>query len=280
MSISVYITSYNQKPFLAQAIDSVLEQTIRPLEIIVVDDCSTDGSREIIKEYCSRYPDLFRAIFHDSNKGVTWSRIEALNAVRGDYVTWVDGDDRFLPEKLEREYHLLRRSPDARIAFSNIRYMDAAGMETMLWAEDESPPQGNIFIRVFARDFPRRNLFRSEMVHNPSWKAVGFHDPGLELYEDYEMRIRLTRHYRGVYCPKILSEYRFHDGGLSRAEPIRHVRALQYIWQKNRSLLRDLPESEQEYVESRFKSWVMPIAMKADATSVTGLWPDLYFGRS
>jgi len=270
-AISVYITSYNQKGFLSQAIDSVLNQTLHPMEIIVVDDCSTDGSQELISGYCSRYPHLFRTMFHDTNLGISRCRQEALSTVRGEYVTWVDGDDRFLPEKLASEYRLLQNSPHARIAFSNICYMDADGMELMIWAEEESPPQGDVFVKVFARDFPRRNLFRSELVHYPSWKSIGFHDPQLKLYEDFEMRIRLSSHYQGVYCPKILSEYRFHEGGLSRSDPKMHIEALTHIWHKNKLLLNTLSEDRQEYVRTRFNSWMAPIYQRAGLESFEAL---------
>ncbi|MBT7715794.1 MAG: glycosyltransferase family 2 protein, partial [Deltaproteobacteria bacterium] len=87
MKISVFITSYNQKKFLIEAIESVLNQTLSPFQIIVVDDSSKDLSQEVIAGYAARYPNLITPIFHKRNTGVAQVRIDALNAVNGDYVT-------------------------------------------------------------------------------------------------------------------------------------------------------------------------------------------------
>ena len=95
MKISVYISSYNQKEYLQVAIESVLNQTFLPYEIIIVDDCSSDGSQELIKEYSKKYS-FIRYVFHKENKGIAQVRITALSKVTGDFVTYLDGDDLYL----------------------------------------------------------------------------------------------------------------------------------------------------------------------------------------
>lgn len=97
--ISVFLPSYNQKTFLVEALESVLNQTYTPNQIIVVDDCSTDGSQAVIENYSRQYPGIFTTIYHNKNMGIAQTRIDALSAVTGDFVTYLDGDDRFLPEK-------------------------------------------------------------------------------------------------------------------------------------------------------------------------------------
>ena len=103
MNISVYIPSYNQGKFLAQAIESVLAQTRCPRQLILIDDGSSDGSQDVIAAYAARHPRLITAIYHDRNQGIPRTRNAALQAVTGDCVTYVDADDRLLPTKLERE---------------------------------------------------------------------------------------------------------------------------------------------------------------------------------
>ena len=196
-----------------------------------------------------------------------------MGTIRGEYVTFF-GWRRPIPARKAGDG--ISRASDssyARIAFSNIRYIDAAGMEMMLWATGRSRRPERHFCPGFSRF--QQNLFRSELVPYPSWRTVGFHDPHLELYEDYEMRIRLTRQYRGVYCPIILSEYRFHEGGLSKSAPIRHVEAMTYIWHKNRSLLMDLPEDQKEYVRFKLNGWLAPIARKAGLEPFQELFFDI-----
>ncbi len=251
MKISVFITSYNQKQYLIEAIDSVLAQTLPPTQIVIVDDCSQDGSQEVIAGYASRYPDLITPIYHAHNRGVSQTRIDALSVVTGDYVTYVDGDDRFLPDKLEKEAGVLRGHPIAKIVFANNYHITDEGVRTKVWADEELPPGGDVFCQTFARDFPRHNLFRMELVDYRSWKRVGFHDPDLRLYEDWDMRIRLTKHYQVAYCNQLLSEIRVHRKGLSSAGAAEHLAALEHIVQKNAHLLDDIEPQQRRYVHQR-----------------------------
>ncbi len=270
MRISGYLTAYNQKPYLIEAIESVLAQTLKPVEIIIIDDCSDDGSRELIAGFHARYPDLITPIYHPQNRGIAYTRVEALQRVTGDYVTYLDGDDRFLPAKLEKEAKLLQKSPQAQIAFSNFYYIDEHGTRTGVWAEKAKPPEGHVFCRTFARDFPRRNLFRSELVNYQAWRQVGFHDPNLHIYEDYEMRIRLTKSLRVVYYDEPLSEYRRHHVGLSRLKLAQHFEALDYIYQKNKPLLNDLSKAERDYVNQKLGGWIAQVARRASEESLNG----------
>jgi glycosyltransferase involved in cell wall biosynthesis len=263
MKISVYITSYNQKRYLKEAIESVLAQTLKPCQIIIADDCSSDGSQEVIAGFHSQHPDLITPIYHTQNTGVTQIRVDALQVVTGDYVTYVDGDDRFLPTKLEKEAKLLQASSHAQIAFSNNFYMTMDGVHTGIWANETRPPEGDIFCQTFARDFPKRNLFRMELVDYQAWKRVGYYDPNLQIYEDYDMRIRLTKYLQAVYYDEPLTEIRRCNTGLSSSKSERHFEALDYIYQKNKSLLADLGDADREYVNRKFGEWIAGVATRA-----------------
>ena len=263
MRISVYITSYNQKKYLIEAIESALAQTLKPCQIIIVDDCSNDGSQDVIANYHSRFPNLITPIYHPENIGVTQSRIDALIAVKGDYVTYMDGDDRFLPSKIEKEAELLNKHSDAQIAFSNNYYMNEEGVHTGVWAESERPPQGYVFCQTFARDYPKSNLFRMELINYKAWKQVGFHDHHLYIYEDYDMRIRLAKRFKVVYVDEPLSEIRCHSKGLSHSKAVRHFEALDYIYRKNMCLLNDVSKSDKEYVMQRTGKWISQVCRQA-----------------
>jgi glycosyltransferase involved in cell wall biosynthesis len=262
MRISVYITSYNQKKYLVEAIESVLNQTLRPFQIVVVDDCSTDGSQELIRGYASRYGDLFTPVFHTQNQGIARTRTDGFQASTGDHVSHVDGDDRFLPCKLEQEARLLQESRDAQIAFSDYYYITEDGTRTGSWAERDKPPQGDVFCRTFSRDFPKQGLFRNELTNRQAWIRIGCYDPNLSLYEDYEMLIRLTKYLRVVYCDEPLSEYRLHEAGLSRAGAVEHLAALNYIYEKNRPLLDGVDTASVREVEGKLSEWMTRIARR------------------
>ena len=264
MKISVFITSYNQRDDLCEAIDSVLAQTLPASQIIVVDDASSDGSQDLIADYARRDPGLFTPIYHRENSGVARVRVDALNAVTGDHVTYVDGDDWFLPEKLEQESAMLLANPKASIAFSNNAYMTEDGAtELWRWVDDEPVPQGCVLQHTFGRAFPRRSLFRMELVDYRAWCRIGFHDPKLALYEDFDMRIRLTQSLEVVYVDQVLSRIRTHGRGLSRSAPARHFLALDYLFQKNRGLLADLPMDQREQALAGLSDWIARMARPA-----------------
>ena len=263
MKISVYITSYNQKHYLAGAIDSVLAQTLRPHQIIVVDDLSSDGSQELIRSYAASYPNLFTPILHEQNTGVSQVRVDALHAVTGDHATYVDGDDRFLPTKLEKEAEALRKDPDAQIAFSRFRYIDQDGKALFDWGRNAAIPHGNVFVETFGRTFPERNEFRYELVNYQAWKQIGFHDTSLRIYEDWDVRIPMAQHMRTVFCDEVLSEYRVQGAGLSSARWIEHIRTTEYIYAKHRHRLKALTPHERRRALRGFAEWYSFLCQKA-----------------
>jgi hypothetical protein len=263
LKISVYITSYNQRRYLPEAIESVLSQTLRSSEIIIVDDCSTDGSQEVIAGYASRYPDLILPIYHAQNRGVSPSRVDALRAATGDYVTYVDGDDRFLPAKLESETRLLRERAEAQIAFSNFYYTGEEGEREAVWAEDDVPPEGNVFQQAFARAFPRGDLFRCELVAVRCLRNVGGYDESLQTHEDWDLKIRLTKRYRVAYCPQPLLEYRRNPAGLSCSSASARLESIRKVHEKNRHLLSDLPRAKRAMIEEAVALKLGQMARKA-----------------
>lgn len=235
MKITVYITSYNQKELLKQAIESVLNQTLKPFEIIIVDDASVDGSAELIKMYAEKHPNLVRYILNEENKGVSKVRVAALESVRGDYVTYLDGDDLYLPQKLEKEASLICEG-DYDVAFSNTAYYCGNPLNIEhIWASElrKMPKPGSMYLETFCRFFPRNSLFRMELVRYDLLKEVGFHDTALDLYEDYELRIRLSRKARIVYTLEPLALVRLNEDGLSSLPKHRHLKALEYIYEKH-----------------------------------------------
>ena len=261
--ISVYITSYNQKDYLVEAIDSVLGQTLPPHQIIIIDDFSTDGSQEVIAGYASRHPELITTIYHPVNKGISTTRRDALEAVTGNLVTFVDGDDRFLPEKLEIEAAALAKNPDAQIAFSDYYHISPDGTRVGVWAGEEAPPEGDIFCEVFAREFPQQALYRSELVDYREWKQIGFNDPRFSTFGDFEMRIRLAKALRAVYTGEPTNEYRIGVSGLSCAKDAEHLGNLERALGKNRHLLDDLSEEQRAYVRQGLYSFLSPFAIRA-----------------
>lgn len=253
MDISVYITSYNQKEFLREALDSVLAQTLLPFEIVVVDDASTDGSMELIQEYHRQYPHLVKPHFNNRNLGITRCRNIALDLVKGDYVTALDGDDSYLPRKLEVQAQLIRQT-GAQLVFTNFFYAENH-LDNIVgeWCgKDEILPNpSNLYMDVLARNFPKDTLFRNELVKTDLMRSVGRYDESLIIYEDFDCRIRLAKNAQIAYSKEFLSIYRLHGQGLSRAPKQLHWETLHQIYTKYEAELRGFSTKDQRFIQER-----------------------------
>jgi glycosyltransferase involved in cell wall biosynthesis len=262
-TISVVITSYNQKQLLVEAIESVIAQTLRPHEILIADDHSTDGSADLIEVYVARHPGWIKALIQPRNVGVAKNRNEALSRVQGDLVTFLDGDDRFLPRKLEQEYATYRATPNAPIVHSNIYHIDRTGRRLRLWADREAPPEGYVFPQVLARRYPGGTTFRNELVETRCLREVGGYDETLPRYGDWDLIIRLTQRFQTAYCPEPLTEYRRHGDSLSHAPGPVHLAAVMRIYEKYRPTLADMTEHDREDVERSFRDTFARLARRS-----------------
>jgi glycosyltransferase involved in cell wall biosynthesis len=264
MEVSVFITSYNQKDLLREAIESVLAQTRMPDEIVIVDDCSSDGSQKLIRSYEQHHPDLIRPVFQDHNMGIPRNKNAAYRATTGDWVTYLDGDDRFLPNKIEADLAALDSHPEAEIACSNFFYINSEGSRDGAWASKRANvPTGSVNCHVLARTFPRRTIFRNEMVRRDKLEEVDFMDPQFSMYHDWELRIRLSRSCRLAYSHQPTTEYRKNPEGISSSQAGRHLDECIRIYQKHRSLIESLSPQRREFVNRNVRPWIGKFAWRA-----------------
>ncbi|AGC77402.1 glycosyltransferase involved in cell wall biosynthesis [Nonlabens dokdonensis] len=255
MKISVYITSYNQVDFLTQAITSVLNQTLQAYEIIIIDDCSSDGSRDVIESFAMKYPQLIRFYFNEKNIGITKTRNKAISLITGDYLTWLDGDDIFKPNKLEIESKLLKET-NSNLVYSNFYYSNNRIDEIFqIWCThiDELPKNHRIFKDVISRRFPKGTLFRYELVDMKLIERIGSYDEKLDIYEDFDFRIRTSQIANTAFTLEPLSVYRIHDRGLSRASKKIHLKNLSYIFSKYKEQVIKLSDPESASIQDSIK---------------------------
>lgn len=258
------MTSYNQKAFLREAVDSVLAQTRMPDEIVIADDCSQDGSQDLIRSYAAEHPDLIRPIFQEKNVGIPRNKNAAYRATTGDLVTYLDGDDRFRPRKIEVDLETLEANPKADIACANVAYIDSEGHRVGTWCDEKDEvPTGNVATEVLGRDFPKGTLFRNEMVRKEEVEKTGFYDTDLPLYEDWELRIRLSQRAHLAYAHEITSEYRKNPEGISRSHAGRHLDACLRIYRKHRSSIESLGTDDRRYVNRQVRPWIGQFAWRA-----------------
>ena len=251
--ISVYITSFNKSFFLSEAIESVLSQTLKPYELIIVDDASTDNSRDIIDGYKNRYPDIIKVLHNDKNLGISRTRNRALEICSGDLVTFLDADDYFYPKKLEFESNILKNK-NADVVYSNFNYVNENNTVIGSFSsKDDTPAQGNIFCQTISKKYgvSSGNNYIYEMFYKACLNEIGNYDEKIKIWEDWDLRIRMSKIYNYAYCPKINSVYRKLDKGMHKSSYKMHYKEQLKIIKKNKHLLRDLSLKDKKDVNNR-----------------------------
>jgi glycosyltransferase involved in cell wall biosynthesis len=128
IQVSVCVVTYNQEKYIAECLESlVTQQTSFKFEIIVGEDCSTDGTRAIVQQYVEQYPDLVIPLFHENNVGAVENVKRVYKATKGKYIAHLDGDDMALPNKLQRQFDILEANPDCSICVHNMLAIDSEG---------------------------------------------------------------------------------------------------------------------------------------------------------
>ena len=255
--ISVYITSYNKENYLEQAIESVLAQSLQSQDIVIVDDASSDSSRDIIDAYKSRYPHRINAIFNEQNLGISKTRNIALEQCKGDIVTFLDGDDFFYPNKLELEYKQLIKCQNTQVVYSNFNYLNESGKITGSFAkETDNPATGDIFINTYTRNYNVQSgsNYIYEMFYKNCAFEIGLYDTNIKIWEDWDFRIRMSKIFRYGYCSKINSVYRQLPDSLHTSHFETHYHEQIKIYNKNKPLIQDLQREEISLIHNRVYS--------------------------
>ena len=235
VKIGCVIVSYNNGKLLEEAIMSVVTQT-RPVdEIIVADDASTDGSRQLTEALSRSYPSI-KPVFRERNLGVSANRDLAMRDSAGDFITWLDGDDCFLPTKIEAEADAIRGRQDA-IAFSDVRisHRNQNGAQEFAIAD---------FSRLAASDRVRwllgraRPAPRSLLIPKNVHLRIGGYNHALRTWEDWDYILRLAAQpLCWVHSGTVGTVYH-PGGGLSRQAPMEHMRDELRVLRLNHQMIR------------------------------------------
>jgi glycosyltransferase involved in cell wall biosynthesis len=233
--ISCVVTCYNQQDTVEAAIISLLEQTRRPDEILVADDGSTDGSRQLIGSMAQEHPSI-TPIYRERNLGVTLNRDLAVRQASGDYVATLDGDDYHLPDKIEGESAAIERT-SASVAYSDQRLLHVATgrvdfEDLALFARLSKKER--VRWMLAARTHVPRDMLVERALHV---KMGGFRREG-QPYEDWDYKIRLAGIAdRWAYSGVEGVVHRLHDEGLSQISFIQHAIKRITVIRSNRDLI-------------------------------------------
>lgn len=228
--VSIVMPAYNVAWCVARAIDSVLAQSLREFELIVVNDGSTDDTRQVLQ----RYGDTIKVIYQD-NAGMSAARNAGIRAARGEYVAFLDADDWWLPDKLARQLELMRARPELGFCSTAARVENPDGEFLNDW---QCPPLDtvNVLETLFSENAAIAGGCSAVMARKALFERVGLFDEGLRGFEDPDLWIRLAAvsGYACVPAPLVVILRR--EQSVSRNLAAMRESALRSI-KKNRALL-------------------------------------------
>ena len=200
--VSVIIPTYNRERFIADALTSVVDQTYRNTEIIVVDDGSTDDTeKEVHRFHSSRLHYKFQP-----NAGVSAALNTGLQMAQGHYIARLDSDDMFLPQKLERQVEKMKQDPDIGMIYTQAYNISNEGRVLGIYPQNHQLPEEPLKALRSSLFPPSQSiLFRSDCL-----KKIGEFDESLPIAEDYDFCIRMAAHYRLGYIDEPLVKIRKH----------------------------------------------------------------------
>lgn len=199
-TISVIIPAFNAQATIKETIASVQAQTFSDFEIILIDDGSTDDTLRIVQQISD--PRL--RIFSYSNSGPSVARNNGISQATGNYIAFLDADDLWTPDKLERQLQALKIHPEAGVAYSWIYFLDEIGNNS--YADTSTSYEGNVYANLLVRNFLHNGS--NPLIRKQAIDIVGLFDPTLNHGEDWEFYIRLASIYPFVLIPEPQVIYR------------------------------------------------------------------------
>jgi glycosyltransferase involved in cell wall biosynthesis len=208
--VSVIIPVYNAEMYLRESIDSVLKQTFKNYEIIVVDDGSTDGTREIIHQ---SYP-MVRYIFQ-SNGGPAKARNRGIAEAKGDFIAFQDADDIWLPTKLEKQVEYFRQHPDIDFTFTENSLFNSNGILKSEIGKRKRLMEGDIVRNIFWKSYVATPTV---MVRKKVHQEIGGFDESLITAEDDNLWLRIAIRFKTGLIDEPLVLVRINEKSLTRTE--------------------------------------------------------------
>lgn len=233
--VSVVLAVYNAAWCIERALDSVFAQT-RPVdEVVVCDDGSTDGTPDLVeRRYGARV-----TVMRFPHRNASATRADGLRMARGEWLAFLDADDYWEPDKIERQLAFLDRHPDVRWMTTDGCYVSEEGVIRESWMADYFQPvrevTGDLFAALVVRCFP---LMSSMLVERQAYDDVGGMDPTIVYSHDYDLWLRLGAKYPGAVMPERLVRYWWHPNQLSRKVEARYQDDLMLLERVMRGELR------------------------------------------
>jgi len=206
--VSVIIPTYNCAQYIFHAVDSVLAQSFRDFELVVVDDGSTDNTRELLKLYGSQIKYIYQ-----QNKDMTAARNTGIKNSSGEYIAFLDSDDIWLAHKLERQVALLDQAPEVGLVYCWHYYIDSAGKRCQFYDNviGRSFESGS---RVYEKLIENNVISgggSTPVIQRKCLKKSGMFDESIPYSGDWDLWLRISMDYVIAVIPEPLACYRIED---------------------------------------------------------------------
>ena len=218
-TVSVAMIAYNREQFIAQAIESVLmQETAFVVELVIGEDCSTDGTRRIVQAYARKYPNVIRALLSEKNLGISRNYEGVWQACRGKYIAWLDADDYWrTPQKLQKQVALMEAKPHYSMCGTKTQFVttssDGAEKDAGVLQPAVLKPEYDLpdFLTGYSMHTSGM-LLRRELVARPDWLT----DVGV-LWDACTFALYAEKGPVG-YLSEVMSCWRIHAGGMWTAK--------------------------------------------------------------
>jgi glycosyltransferase involved in cell wall biosynthesis len=209
--VSIGVASFNNGRYIGETLDSVLALDYPHIELIIIDDCSTDNSITVIQDWLRNHADFnARLICHTENQGICRVCNRFVEESQGKYLSLIGSDDNYLPDKLTVQVAMLEASsPKIGVVFSDVSKIDSTGsiIVPSVYATGQiSPSSGDVWLPMLRTNFIGA---MTTLVRRSCFEVVGPYDESL-AYEDWDMWIRLAREFDFLYQPQVTAHYRIH----------------------------------------------------------------------
>lgn len=229
--ISVITPTYNRADFLPEAVRSVLDQTFKDFELLIVDDGSTDNTPEVLEPFLKDGRVLYE---FQQNQGQSAARNRALAKARGQFICFLDSDNAWLPNKLEHQLEAFDQHPEVDIVYGDIVTIDEEGRE--LSRKNMRRYSGHIASHMLKDNFVSMN---TTMARRYCFDEMGGMSGKRRVADDYDLWLRFSAKYRFLYLPEVFAKYRVMADQISSDKRRRFDTNEQIIL----DFLRDYPEA-------------------------------------
>lgn len=206
--VSVIIPTYNHARYIRSAVESAINQDYENLEVFVIDDGSNDETAELLKPYQSKINYVYKP-----NGGTPSALNLGLTLATGDYVCWLSADDVFMKGKVAKQVGLMESNPSLGFSYTSFVVIDANGVKQYEVNSAYYPNKKDMVTHLMEGCFINGS---SVMMRSSALKKVGYFEEGLPQAHDYDLWLRILRHYSCGFLREFLLAYRWHGKNMSQ----------------------------------------------------------------